>query len=49
MGAIGSLGKFRTRARRGIPAIKAVRDDPDTLPFAKQVCEEVLEHIEETD
>lgn len=49
MGAIGSLKSFGARARKAIPAIEAVRDDADTLPAVKQMCEEALEHIKETD
>lgn len=49
MGAIGTLGKYGSRARKAIPAIEEVRDDPGTLPVAKQMCEEMLEHIRETD
>lgn len=49
MGAIGSLGKYGSRARKAIPAIEEVRDDPDTLPVAKKMCKEMLEHIQETD
>lgn len=49
MGAIGVLGQYGPRAQKAIPAIEAVRDAPDTLPIAKQLCEKVIGHIREAE